>query len=261
MSGSQGQFGGVRAYGRHRGVNHNAVRKAIESKRLSKSVTLVERGGQMVPRIDFALADQEWQRNTDPVEAARNGKSVNPPAHASAPGAAEQPDRAQLGQASAPAGPGDQLTHWPERRPQGDLVDAARVDDGKGRLDGAGALPGDRQVLSGGGETPSEPGYLEHRAKRERYLAEQAELDYLKKVSSLTWVPDVEREMMEIFKQHRANVMRSNSKVAVQVAAETDPIKVERLLNEAANKVFHELSRTFADDAAEGAEERAAATS
>lgn len=105
----------------------------------------------------------------------------------------------------------------------------------------------------------TEPGYADHRTKREKFLAEQAELDYLEKVGSLVWARDVERESLEIFKQVRANVLRSNSKIAVLIAAETDPAKVERLLNDSDNRVFDELSRTFADGQAEGTEERAPA--
>ena len=70
--------GGVRAYAKHRGVNHNAVRKAIAAKRISRSVTYVDRAGHQVPRIEFAIADQEWARNTDPTAAEKTGKFYAP---------------------------------------------------------------------------------------------------------------------------------------------------------------------------------------
>lgn len=51
----------LRAYARHRGVSHEAVRKAIETGRLAVSITRVD--GQ--PQIcDAELADLEWEENT-----------------------------------------------------------------------------------------------------------------------------------------------------------------------------------------------------
>ena len=51
----------LRAYAKHRGVTHTAVRKAIAAGRLVESV--VEVDGQ--PAISSAvLADEEWDRNT-----------------------------------------------------------------------------------------------------------------------------------------------------------------------------------------------------
>lgn len=69
----------LRAYARHRGVALSAVQKAIESKR----VTVVRRNErQHVIAIEKHAADQQWAANTDPVEAARNGKFLQVPAGA-----------------------------------------------------------------------------------------------------------------------------------------------------------------------------------
>lgn len=51
---------GLREYARRRGVTLQAVRKAIESGRLKRSV--VEAGGRR--RLDVASADREWERRT-----------------------------------------------------------------------------------------------------------------------------------------------------------------------------------------------------
>jgi hypothetical protein len=57
----------LRAYARHRGVQLRAVQKAIEAGRLVQSFT---HDGQGRPRIvDAALADAEWDANTNAVKA------------------------------------------------------------------------------------------------------------------------------------------------------------------------------------------------
>jgi hypothetical protein len=57
----------LRAYARRRDVSHEAVRRAIESGRLERSVVLVK--GE--PKItDPELADHEWEANTRPTSMA-----------------------------------------------------------------------------------------------------------------------------------------------------------------------------------------------
>lgn len=61
----------LRAYARHRGVALSAVQKAIETNR----VTAIKRSDEgRITGIDQELADQQWTLNTDPAEAAKNGK-------------------------------------------------------------------------------------------------------------------------------------------------------------------------------------------
>ena len=52
----------VAEYARQKGVSHEAVRKAVKVGRLSRSVVFDAKGK---PRLDPALADQEWAANTD----------------------------------------------------------------------------------------------------------------------------------------------------------------------------------------------------
>jgi hypothetical protein len=62
----------IRAYARHRGVSHVAVKKAIDSGRITP-----EADGTLDP----ARADAEWARNTVPVrQAAKVGTAVKPAA-------------------------------------------------------------------------------------------------------------------------------------------------------------------------------------
>ena len=57
----------VRAYARHRGCTHQAVRKAIHEGRLEASITHVK--GK--PKIaDIELADKEWEAKTSPQASA-----------------------------------------------------------------------------------------------------------------------------------------------------------------------------------------------
>lgn len=54
----------IREYGRMRGVSHEAVRKAIDSKRLTSSLVQSERGKRKLTLIDSDLADAEWPKGT-----------------------------------------------------------------------------------------------------------------------------------------------------------------------------------------------------
>ncbi len=71
---------GVVAYTRYRGLkNHNSVRDAILRGRLhGPALTTDERGRTM---IIPAIADVQWARNTDPVEAAKNGNDYSDQVH------------------------------------------------------------------------------------------------------------------------------------------------------------------------------------
>ena len=55
---------GVRGYARHRGCAPSSVVKAIQTGRLDQAVSLDARGR---PRINIALADQQWAQSTDPI--------------------------------------------------------------------------------------------------------------------------------------------------------------------------------------------------
>lgn len=73
-----------RAYARHRGVTLKAVQKAIAANR----ITLVVEPGTGKLKIDPAIADAQWARNTDPDQQLRGNGGVLPVG----PGSTEQPD-------------------------------------------------------------------------------------------------------------------------------------------------------------------------
>ena len=62
-------------YARQRGLDKEAVRQAILAGRLKKSVS---RKGNRYD-IDSAVADQEWEQNTDPSKQNNTRRSTSPP--------------------------------------------------------------------------------------------------------------------------------------------------------------------------------------
>ena len=111
------------------------------------------------------------------------------------------------------------------------------------------------------GLAASGPSYQDHRAKREKHLADLAELEYMERVGALVSAADVEGEVSEIFSQVKSGVLRLISKHVAQCAAETDPGRLERLVTKVFTQEFDEQSRALAADAAGGLEERAPALS
>lgn len=69
----------LRAYARRRGVQLGAVQKAIKTNRVT-AVRRDERGRLVA--IEQLQADAQWAARTDPVEAARSGTLIAPPAPA-----------------------------------------------------------------------------------------------------------------------------------------------------------------------------------
>lgn len=144
-----------------------------------------------------------------------------------------------------------------------DPVEMAR----NGKLDPQPVPPAPEKTSS----APSEPSpppaagdqadYLAARAKREGFLAKQAELEYLEQVGTLVPSADVEREFSEIFGQLKSGVMRVPDSVAQAIAAEADPLRINRVLSDALRKVFDEFSRRLTDAAAAGAARREVALS
>jgi hypothetical protein len=106
---------------------------------------------------------------------------------------------------------------------------------------------------------PAAPGYQDHRTKREKHLADIAELEYLERVGTLVSAAQVEREIMEIFTLLKSNIFRIIDRKAQQLSAETDPTRIERLLRAEFTLVFDECSRELAATATEGTEEPQAA--
>ncbi|PTR17486.1 hypothetical protein C8R31_101650 [Nitrosospira sp. Nsp2] len=105
---------------------------------------------------------------------------------------------------------------------------------------------------------PAAPGYQDHRTKREKHLADIAELEYLERVGQLVSAKEVERETMSIFSLLKISMFRIIDRKAQQLATETDPARIERLLRAEFTQVFDECSRELDTSTAEGTEERPA---
>lgn len=71
----------LREYGKHRGMGHEAVRRAIIDGRLVKSVSKDGRAYS----IDPELADKEWEENTDSRKHNNKGKRAPKPVASAAP--------------------------------------------------------------------------------------------------------------------------------------------------------------------------------
>lgn len=72
----------LREFGRLRGVSGEAVRKAIASGRLSRSVTYDDKGR---PSVDPVLAASEWDMQTHPTHGGKRGPDAPPPEMADEP--------------------------------------------------------------------------------------------------------------------------------------------------------------------------------
>lgn len=211
-----------REMGRRTDRTHRAVQKAIADGRIPAAAVRRGEDGR-IEAVEYHAAAAGLKANTDPVEAARNGKFGTPVTAAMAPlpmqpGAAGNPD-VKTGDAAA-----------------------------------AGAAGAEQVPVTG-----DQGDYLAARAKREGFLAKQAELDYLDQIGRLVSSEEVEREVAEIFSQLKSSVFMVSDRKAQILAAELDPVRVHRLLSDEFRTVFDEFSGRLASSAAAGTAEREAA--
>lgn len=134
----------VRAYARHRGVSHTAVQRAIKSQRLVRSLGRNAAGEWQI--VDVALADQEWDANSDLTrapavikerEAARPASGtepvppvppVPPPADAVDPGSVPSGELTLSAAAAQEKAWKARLAELQYREKTGELVDARAVE-------------------------------------------------------------------------------------------------------------------------------------
>lgn len=194
---------------------------AVQKAIESGRVTSVRRSqAGRLTAIEFNAASTQWNRNTDPDQAGRAGQT---------PGAVNTP-------ASAAAGPGG-------------------GDNAAGR-----EPPGPSQERpAAAAQDNDEFGYLGHRAKREEFQAKRAELDYHERVGTLVSAAEIREQQFTIFRELRDNILAISTRVSPRLAAETDPVRIQVMLDEEHRKALHELSRALAVDIAGGTPERAGA--
>jgi len=193
----------VTQFAAHLGVHHSAVQKAIQTKR----ITSWERDDKGRTWIDQKAAAAEWARNTDPVEAAKNGKFwLVPPAGVAVAAAANETERGPI---SAP-------------------LDAPEPE-------AAGRLAGD------------ETDYQAARTKREQANAQLAQLELLRELGVLVPRADVEKAAALAARVVRDAILSVPDRLAPLLAAETDATRIYAHLDNELRHALNGLAdRSFA---------------
>lgn len=260
----------LRAFARRHNVRLSAVQKAIESGR----VTAVRRNAAgRLKGIEANLAALQWSQNTDPAQAERSGKtgaavSAPEPAQSWSPddesligwrAAAKGGDKGSFVLSpQAPAGTGEQL-----QLASADVSTPANgVAGSPGGADGpvaAGAGPAQTMPGAPDANTKDPHGYLESRAQRERYSAEQTKLDYLRALGLLVSAADMRVLSARRYRAIRDKLLNIPDRISAVLAAERDPVQVHAQLTVEIERVLHELSDDARAETARGAAERVAA--
>lgn len=211
----------LREFSRRRDVRLSAVQKAIETER----VTAVRRDarGRLVA-IEYHAATLQWNANTDPTQAERSGtQSVQAPPASTATGELAL------------------------------VFDSLVATGGEER----GEKARDSQAAPANDKDPH--GYLESRAKTERFKSAQAELDYLKAIGLLVSRADEAKVKERRYRAMRDKLLGIADREAAVLAAERDPIQVHAILTKAIKQVLHELSDEARTEVARGVAESVAA--
>jgi len=85
------------------------------------------------------------------------------------------------------------------------------------------------------------PSYGESKAKREHFLAELARLDVEQKKEELILVSDINKSSFEMGRAIRENLSNLADRLASQVAGETDPQIIHKLLTEEHRAALEQL--------------------
>ena len=85
------------------------------------------------------------------------------------------------------------------------------------------------------------PSYGESKAKREHFLAELAKLDVEQKKKDLIAVTEIKKSSFEIGRAIRENLSNLADRLASQVAGETDPQIIHKLLTEEHRAALEQL--------------------
>lgn len=93
------------------------------------------------------------------------------------------------------------------------------------------ATPRGHSVQAVAASSPDEPPkFMESKAKREAFMAELARLEYEEKSGKLVQVDDVKRESFRVARIVRDSMLNIPDRVAAELAAETDPFRVQQRL-------------------------------
>ena len=85
------------------------------------------------------------------------------------------------------------------------------------------------------------PPFQESRAIREAYTARITKLEYEERINKLVDVEKVKKINWEVARRVRDAILYVPNKIAAEVAVETDPFKVEKIINDALKEALIEI--------------------
>ena len=93
------------------------------------------------------------------------------------------------------------------------------------------------------GEEADGPGavFARARAKKEKFKAELERLNYLKRAGELVEVEKVKSETFNLTRKTRDALLNVPSRIASELAAESDPVQIHNILTEAIVRALEEL--------------------
>lgn len=197
----------MNAYGKHQGVSHTAVRKAVDSGRLSKSVV---RDGEKI-LINKALADVEWLKNTD-----RAKQGARKPAKGSASYTTTTSKAESLAAKVVDAG-----TSASVKAQASELLNSM-VNEG---------------VLD----------INEARALKETFLARMAQLEYNRKLGLLVENAIVRKTAFAIANTVKGRLLALPSRIAPQVLGQTETAVISGLIQAEVIQCLNELAQLVLD--------------
>lgn len=245
----------IRAFAARVGRTHPTISEHIERGNIT-AVVRDEKG--RLKGVYWRQALAEYVRNVDPTAAEKTGKVP-----------VSQNNAASAERVTQHAAMQDQQAHR-------ELAGQPNTSSTRGGAEAdaaAASAQGSTATSEGGGsanapagwlELPSskeddEDGYLQHRARTEKFRSMQAELDYLQALGLLVPVGQFREATFRRYRMLRDKLLNIPDRVATVLAAERDPTQVHQKLTEELKRVLSELSDDARAEAARGAAERVAA--
>jgi hypothetical protein len=237
----------LREFARRRGVSLQAVQKAIASGRVT-AVKRADPGPEGQPgrilAIEVTAATQQWNRNTDPTEAAKSGKIIMAPAvvHAGAALAEQAPNSlvhvvaSAFGEvvsmpivADAPEPPGASVGGSGNQAPGTRPADATPNHAPDPVTAAADRLNGQAPPPEASADSLQNSEYYAHRSKREEFNAKSAEMDYLAKIGVLVPAATVRKIVFDAARALRDSMLSIPDRTSPLLAAERDPVRVHAI--------------------------------
>lgn len=182
----------VYKYAKHRGVDHQAVRRAIRENRISQRPD---------GTIDSEVADKEWYANTDPTLA--RGDAAKAALEKAADEFLSTEDDSEPEEDEG------------EEGTEGEEAPTKRI-----APEGVEKQAGIRKSLD------------QARAIKESYRAELARLEYEEQAGKLVSVESVREEAFKLARSVRDSLLALPDRLAGELAGETNQFKIHQRLNE-----------------------------